>query len=90
MLQPLSGFIVFQESGNNQVVFMQLDLASLKSVRCFAETFLKTEPRLDILINNAGDDAKILAYPSGVHLLSYEPNEKALLKDSHNFSTAML
>lgn len=46
---------LLQESGNNQVVFMQLDLASLKSVRSFAETFLKTEPRLDILINNAGD-----------------------------------
>uniref|UniRef100_A0A8C5G358 Dehydrogenase/reductase SDR family member 13-like n=1 Tax=Gouania willdenowi TaxID=441366 RepID=A0A8C5G358_GOUWI len=42
------------ESGNNQVVFMQLDLASLESVCRFAETFLKTEPRLDILINNAG------------------------------------
>ena len=48
--------IVFQESGNNQVVFMQLDLASLQSVRSFAKTFLKTEPRLDILINNAGED----------------------------------
>nr|XP_046172004.1 dehydrogenase/reductase SDR family member 13-like isoform X1 [Oncorhynchus gorbuscha]XP_046172005.1 dehydrogenase/reductase SDR family member 13-like isoform X1 [Oncorhynchus gorbuscha] len=33
---------------------MQLDLGSLKSVRSFAETFLKTEPRLDLLINNAG------------------------------------
>ncbi|XP_032424522.1 dehydrogenase/reductase SDR family member 13-like [Xiphophorus hellerii] len=45
---------VKRESGSNQVVFMQLDLASLKSVRSFAENFLKTEPRLDILVNNAG------------------------------------
>lgn len=43
-----------QESGSNNVVFMQLDLASQKSIRSFAETFLKTEKRLDILINNAG------------------------------------
>ncbi|XP_071778254.1 dehydrogenase/reductase SDR family member 13-like [Centroberyx gerrardi] len=42
------------ESGSNEVVFMQLDLGSLKSVHHFAETFLKTEPRLDLLINNAG------------------------------------
>ncbi|KAF6721580.1 Dehydrogenase/reductase SDR family member 13 [Oryzias melastigma] len=41
-------------TGSNQVLFMQLDLGSLKSVRNFAENFLKTEPRLDILINNAG------------------------------------
>lgn len=34
---------------------MQLDLGSLKSVRSFAETFLRTEPRLDLLINNAGE-----------------------------------
>ncbi len=43
-----------QESGSEQVVFMQLDLGSLKSVRSFVETFLKSESRLDILINNAG------------------------------------
>ncbi|CAB1349108.1 unnamed protein product [Coregonus sp. 'balchen'] len=43
-----------RDSGSNEVVFMQLDLGSLKSVRSFAETFLKTEPRLDLLINNAG------------------------------------
>ncbi|XP_023207584.1 dehydrogenase/reductase SDR family member 13-like isoform X1 [Xiphophorus maculatus] len=49
-----AAFDIRSESGNPQVVFMQLDLASLKSVRSFAETFLKTEPRLDILINNAG------------------------------------
>ncbi|XP_068441818.1 dehydrogenase/reductase SDR family member 13-like [Clinocottus analis] len=45
---------VKKESNSNQVVFMPLDLGSLKSVRSFAETFLKSEPRLDILINNAG------------------------------------
>ncbi|XP_035478516.1 dehydrogenase/reductase SDR family member 13-like isoform X1 [Scophthalmus maximus] len=50
----VAAFDIRRESGNNQVVFMQLDLASLKSVHSFAETFLKTEPRLDILINNAG------------------------------------
>eukprot|EP00064_Thunnus_orientalis_P006324 superscaffoldBa00000654_g6340 len=49
-----AAFDIRRESGNTQVVFMQLDLASFKSVRSFAETFLKTEPRLDILINNAG------------------------------------
>uniref|UniRef100_A0A673WL26 Dehydrogenase/reductase (SDR family) member 13a, duplicate 3 n=1 Tax=Salmo trutta TaxID=8032 RepID=A0A673WL26_SALTR len=43
-----------RESGSNEVVFMHLDLGSLKSVRSFAETFLKNEPRLDLLINNAG------------------------------------
>nr|XP_055052646.1 dehydrogenase/reductase SDR family member 13a.3 [Misgurnus anguillicaudatus] len=43
-----------RESGNSEVLYMHLDLASLKSVRSFAETFLKSEPRLDLLINNAG------------------------------------
>ncbi|TRY64719.1 hypothetical protein DNTS_017752 [Danionella cerebrum] len=46
--------LVKRESGSQNVLFMQLDLASLKSVRSFAETFLRTEERLDILINNAG------------------------------------
>ncbi|KAL7885766.1 hypothetical protein AOLI_G00060610 [Acnodon oligacanthus] len=43
-----------RESGNDEVVFMPLDLASMKSIRSFAETFLKSESRLDLLINNAG------------------------------------
>ncbi|XP_041054255.1 dehydrogenase/reductase SDR family member 13-like isoform X2 [Carcharodon carcharias] len=47
-------FDIRKKSGNNQVIFMQLDLASLKSVRAFAETFLKSEPQLHVLINNAG------------------------------------
>ncbi|XP_051963177.1 dehydrogenase/reductase SDR family member 13b.1 [Xyrauchen texanus] len=46
--------VVKRESGSQNVAFMHLDLASLKSVRSFAEIFLKTEKRLDILVNNAG------------------------------------
>ncbi|KAL7976094.1 hypothetical protein Chor_009772 [Crotalus horridus] len=42
-----------RESGNSEVILMILDLANLNSVRAFAQTFLKSEPRLDILINNA-------------------------------------
>ncbi|XP_061072860.1 dehydrogenase/reductase SDR family member 13a.3 [Conger conger] len=47
-------FDIRRESGNSEVLYMHLDLASLKSVRSFAETFLQTEPRLDLLVNNAG------------------------------------
>ncbi|XP_070587454.1 dehydrogenase/reductase SDR family member 13-like [Erythrolamprus reginae] len=43
-----------RESGNSEVILMILDLSSLNSVRSFAQTFLESEPRLDILINNAG------------------------------------
>ncbi|KAE8289562.1 Dehydrogenase/reductase SDR family member 13 [Larimichthys crocea] len=43
-----------QKTGSTDVLYMPLDLASLKSVRCFSETFLKSESRLDLLINNAG------------------------------------
>jgi NAD(P)-dependent dehydrogenase (short-subunit alcohol dehydrogenase family) len=49
-----------QESGNNEVIFMALDLASLASVRAFATAFLSSEPRLDILIHNAGEGQKAL------------------------------
>ena len=45
---------VRKRSGNDNVVFVQLDLASLDSVRKFAAKILKEEPRIDILINNAG------------------------------------
>ena len=45
---------MIEASGNKNVVVRHLDLASLKSVRKFAAEILKSESRLDILINNAG------------------------------------
>ena len=45
---------VRKRSSNDNVVFRQLDLASLESVRKFAAKILEEEPRIDILINNAG------------------------------------
>lgn len=40
-------------SHSMNVLYMELDLANLKSVREFCKTFLQKEKRLDILINNA-------------------------------------
>lgn len=45
---------IFAETGET-VVVKQLDLCSFKSVRAFAEDIIRTEPRLDVLINNAGN-----------------------------------
>ena len=45
---------IIAESGNKNVLVRQLDLDSLKSVRKFAADILKSESRLDVLINNAG------------------------------------
>ncbi|TMW45517.1 hypothetical protein DOY81_009403 [Sarcophaga bullata] len=45
---------IVTRTGNTNVFNRKLDLASLQSVRDFAEQFLKEEKRLDILINNAG------------------------------------
>ena len=45
---------VRKRSGNDNAVFVQLDLASLDSVRKFAAKILEEEPQIDILINNAG------------------------------------
>ncbi|XP_035465457.1 retinol dehydrogenase 14a [Scophthalmus maximus] len=45
-----------QETGadSTQLVVRQLDLASLASVRAFCRDIIKEEPRLDVLVNNAG------------------------------------
>ncbi|XP_075535241.1 retinol dehydrogenase 12-like isoform X3 [Dermacentor variabilis] len=45
---------IFAETGE-AVVVKQLDLCSFKSVRAFAADVVRTEPRLDVLINNAGN-----------------------------------
>eukprot|EP00057_Strongylocentrotus_purpuratus_P033097 XP_790111.3 PREDICTED: retinol dehydrogenase 12 [Strongylocentrotus purpuratus] len=45
---------VRKRSNNNDVIFKQVDVSDLKSVRNFAEEILREEERLDILINNAG------------------------------------
>ncbi|XP_060587142.1 retinol dehydrogenase 14-like [Ruditapes philippinarum] len=41
-------------TGNTDVLAKKLDLASLKSVQEFCSDVNKTEPKLDVLINNAG------------------------------------
>ena len=43
-----------RKSGNGNVVVELVDLASLQSVKQFAERILANEARIDILVNNAG------------------------------------
>lgn len=45
---------IVQATGNQNVIFQLLDLASLKSTRQFASDILASETRLDLLVNNAG------------------------------------
>jgi len=49
-----------QRHPQSQVTVTALDLADLKSIRTFAESFLAKHDRLDILINNAG----VMALPA--------------------------
>ncbi|XP_043096296.1 retinol dehydrogenase 11 [Puntigrus tetrazona] len=41
-------------SHNMNVLYMEVDLANMRSIREFSKAFLQKEKRLDILINNAG------------------------------------
>jgi NAD(P)-dependent dehydrogenase (short-subunit alcohol dehydrogenase family) len=50
----IAGEAIRKETGNARVAVMQLDLASLRSVRQFAGQFGERHPGLDVLINNAG------------------------------------
>ena len=49
---------IVEETGSKEIVLKQLDLASLTSIRKFAEDINKNEPKLHVLINNAA-----LSYP---------------------------
>lgn len=42
------------QSAGGELIYGHLDLASLKSVKEFADKIIKTESRLDLLVNNAG------------------------------------
>jgi NAD(P)-dependent dehydrogenase (short-subunit alcohol dehydrogenase family) len=42
------------DGGTGELVYEHLDLASLSSVKAFADKVIMAEPRLDLLINNAG------------------------------------
>ncbi|XP_059051646.1 retinol dehydrogenase 12-like [Achroia grisella] len=45
---------IIQSTGNDNVIFKQLNLGSFTSVRTFAADILKTEQSIHVLINNAG------------------------------------
>ncbi|KAH9117864.1 hypothetical protein LEN26_012369 [Aphanomyces euteiches] len=45
---------VAKSTGSTKLLFLELDLASSKSIRAFADEFKKTKLPLDILVNNAG------------------------------------
>ncbi|KAL3276982.1 hypothetical protein HHI36_012344 [Cryptolaemus montrouzieri] len=45
---------IIAKTGNPNILIKKLDLASIKSVRSFAEEIKKTESKIDILVNNAG------------------------------------
>lgn len=53
---------------------MALDLASLASVRAFATAFLRSEPRLDILIHNAGEMQALRGVGGAGGLLEGQPS----------------
>ena len=45
-----------RKTSNDNVQFLPLDLADLKSVREFVDIFVKQHDRVDVIINNAGNN----------------------------------
>uniref|UniRef100_H1A1K2 Retinol dehydrogenase 12 n=1 Tax=Taeniopygia guttata TaxID=59729 RepID=H1A1K2_TAEGU len=52
-----------EATGNREVLLRLLDTGSLASVRAFASAVLREEPRLDVLVNNAGVTGTCQANP---------------------------
>ncbi|KAH6938363.1 hypothetical protein HPB50_008869 [Hyalomma asiaticum] len=67
---------IFAETGET-VVVKHLDLCSFKSVRAFADDIIRTEPRLDVLINNAGN------IPGKYHARSPATNKLLFTEDGY-------
>ena len=59
--------LITNVTGSKDVTIKHLDLASLKSVRSFAEDINKNENKLDILINNAGKYYTIIDLMRSTH-----------------------
>lgn len=53
---------IMEETNNKNVFVKKMDLASLNSVRKFAEYIKETQPKIDILINNAGIGSTALKF----------------------------
>ncbi|KAL3219476.1 hypothetical protein MRX96_005770 [Rhipicephalus microplus] len=66
---------IFESTGQS-VVIKELDLASFKSVNDFCDDILKTESRLDVLVNNAGivTDSKAVRLTEDGYELCYQSN----------------
>lgn len=64
----MKGITAAVPNAGSVVKFLELDLTSLASVQLAAQTFLKENSRLDILMNNAG----IMATPAGFTKDGYE------------------
>ena len=45
---------IVESSGNEKIILKKLDLASMKSIKDFADQVLDEEPQIDVLICNAG------------------------------------
>ncbi|XP_055699571.1 retinol dehydrogenase 12 [Phlebotomus papatasi] len=45
---------IIKSTGNNSIILKKLDLSSQESIRAFAADIIKTEPKLHVLVHNAG------------------------------------